>query len=486
MLPGLEVPDVERLEDAFLALARVDSAAFAEYVLRDEETGKPIRNAVVHEEWHRLAAKHRRLLIWSAVELGKTSHLSTALPLFLLGRNPNTRIAIVSATQSVARDIGKNIAKYLEESPELRRVFPKLQPDHDAEWNQTALTVRREEGVRAKDPSIRIAGVETNVLGSRIDVLIIDDVITHDNSRTPEDREKLYRGIKAKYWGRLTANSRVIWVGNAFHPDDAMHRIAKEPGWRAYRFPVIGADGQPSWPERWPPERIAEKREEFGPFEAPRQLDCVARDEIDARFKREWVEKALNRGNGRAPARRLDYVPGGYRVYTGVDLSTGETKKKGDLTALVTIVVHPDESREVINVEAGKWAGPEIINRIVDVHRRFHGVVYVESNAAQKYILQFARGASAVPVQSFVTGKNKANPAFGIESIATELDAGKWIIPNDNGVCVPEIGALVQELISYNPTTHTGDRLMAMWIAREASRLQKPKVGYRYLQTTAR
>ena len=477
---------LEELERAAIAMARVDSAAFAEYVLRDEETGDRISLAPMHEDWHDIIAAHNRVIIWSHVEAGKSSQISTALPLMFLGQNPNLRIAVLSATQQTARDISKNVARYLDHSVELRAVFPDLKPDKAAGWNQTQIYVKRDSKVRAKDPSIRTAGVDTNVLGSRIDVLIIDDAITHDNAGTPEKREAMYRRIKANFFGRLTRNAKVIWVGNAMHPDDAMHRISKEPGWVSFKFPVIGHDGQPSWPQRWSMERIAQKRAEFGPYESQRQLDCVARDEIDARFKREWIQKALNRGNGRVPARSLDYVPAGYRVYTGVDLSTGETKRKGDLTALVTIVVHPDDSREVIDVEAGKWAGPEIIDHIIDVHRRYHGVVYVESNAAQKYILQFARGADAVPVRSFVTGKNKANPAFGIESIATELDNNKWIIPNSHGACTPEIAALVQELIQYNPANHTGDRLMAMWIAREASRIQKPRVGYRYLQTTAR
>jgi hypothetical protein len=141
-----------------------------------------------------------------------------------------------------------------------------------------------------------------------------------------------------------------------------------------------------------------------------------------------------------------------------------------DLTVFFTILVHPNGDREVLNLESGRMAGPDIVNKIREVHHRYQGIVFVENNAAQDFILQFTRYGSAVPVRPFTTGRNKAHPEFGVESMAAEMAGGKWIIPNVNGKMHPELDAWVNEMLYYDPRSHTGDRLMASWFAREAAR----------------
>jgi hypothetical protein len=119
------------------------------------------------------------------------------------------------------------------------------------------------------------------------------------------------------------------------------------------------------------------------------------------------------------------------------------------------------------------------VAKIIDHHRRFFSICVVENNAAQDFIVQFARGQFAVPIRPFTTGRNKAHPEFGVESIAAEMAGGKWVIPNNEGRCTPEVDAWISEMLYYDPTAHTGDRLMASWFAREGARLGDAKVsGY--------
>jgi hypothetical protein len=76
-------------------------------------------------------------------------------------------------------------------------------------------------------------------------------------------------------------------------------------------------------------------------------------------------------------------------------------------------------------------------------------------------------------VRAFTTGRNKLSPEYGVESLAAELAAGMWAIPCARGTkeTHPQIGEWIAEMLYYDPATHTGDRLMASWIAREAARL---------------
>jgi hypothetical protein len=94
----------------------------------------------------------------------------------------------------------------------------------------------------------------------------------------------------------------------------------------------------------------------------------------------------------------------------------------------------------------------------------FGGDIVVENNAAQDYLLQFTR-EKGIPVKAHTTGTSKADPRFGVPSIAQELEMGLWALPLE-----PFIHQWRADCLSYSPDKHTGDTLMASWFAREAAR----------------
>jgi hypothetical protein len=472
-----------RARAARVKLARDDCAVFTRFVLKDESSGGKVAASPMHGEWHDLADARDRLVLMSHVESGKTQQLSVGRVLWTLGRDPNTRVMVVSNTASQAQKIVRSIAGYLDRSTELREVFPKLRKATVGPWTSTQLTVERRGA--PKDPSVQAIGVHGSVVGARIDLLILDDLLDYENTRTPAQRDDVWDWVHSTLFGRLTQNAKVICVGNAYHREDMLHRFERNPMWSTHRYPVLQPDNSSSWPDRWPIERILRKREELGPLEFARQMMCQARDDGEARFKREWIETCLRRGNGKSLVNGLAAVPAGCAVYTGVDLAI-QQHSGADLTVMFTILVHPNGDREVLNVESGRLAGPDIVSKIRDVHHRYQGIVFVENNAAQDFILQFTRYGSAVPVKPFTTGRNKAHPEFGIESLAAEMAAGKWLIPNNQGRMHPEVDAWVNEMLYYDPKAHTGDRLMASWFAREAARAGTIRAESGYFPTLRR
>lgn len=471
------------LSSELIEAARWDIDAFVTAVMQDEKNGLPLDQAPVHVAWHELADQCDRLIIWSAIEHGKTTQMSIARTLFKLGRDPTKRIAIVSNTAGQAEKVLKAISRYIENSAELHAVFPHLKPAD--QWTNRAITVQRP--TLSKDPSVQTLGIHGNILGSRIDDLIVDDLLDVENTRTAKSREDCFTWLQASCLSRLTKDATVLVVGTAFHPDDALHRLAAMPGFKAVTYPVLDrTTGEPRWPERWPIDRIRKAQETLGPLEFARQLLCVARSDDEARFKKEWIDRCLQRGNGKQLCYGMDKLPPGFKTYTGVDLAV-QQKDQNDSTCLFTIAAHPDGTREVLNIEAGKWSGPEIVSRIIDTHRRYMSICIVENNAAQDFIVQFARGQFAVPIRPFTTGRNKAHPEFGVESIAAEMAGGKWIIPSHNGFpSHPEVNKWVQEMLFYQPTSHTGDRLMASWFAREGVRLGQIRVEQKRMDILSR
>ncbi len=451
-----------------VGVARKSVNEFIELVGRDEETNGPVVQAPVHHVMQAAMAAHSRLVLWAHVEAGKTTQASVFRPLWLLGKNPNLRIAVISSSAGLATKVAGSVRSYIENSEALHEVWPGLKPG--GKWGDSAFTVER-SGVGIKEFSFQALGMGSRVLGSRLDLVVLDDVLTWETARSEKLREDYLKWFKANIRGRISRRGQIIAVNTPMHPNDLPHELSRTAGWKSLALPVQDPlTSEPTWPERWPRERIDATAEELGPLEAGRQLFCRALSDDDARFREEWIKRCLARGLNRSMPWQLRTVPEGYRTITGVDLGTRESKTS-DLTVLFTICVHPDGSREVLWIESGRWTAPDIVQKIKETHERYDSLVLVESNAAQDFIRQFITRESAIPILPFDTrAKNKLHPIYGVEGLGVEFYNQKWIIPNQGGQVVPEVAYWIAEMLQYRPDAHTGDRLMASWFAREGAR----------------
>lgn len=466
-----------------VAIAREDPATFVEYVVRDEQTGQAIKLAPMHQAWHDLISEHRALVIHAHVEAGKSQQIAVGRVLWELGRNSNLHMGIISSTSDRAEAFLRAVAEYIDRAsrgtcPELAEVFPNLRPSTDPSmpWTTNSITVER--GVVSANPSVKAYGVEALVPGPRLDFVVMDDILTMENTRTQAQRDTLWTRLTSTLFTRLTPGSRVVCVGNAWHPDDALHRMVDLAKFHHARFPVLDANGEVTWPVRWTHERVEEFRVVLGSLEFARMLMCVARDDATARIQRDWVDRCLRRGQDlKLTYAYTDKPPG--RVYTGMDLAISK-KDTADKCALFTLLTHQNGDREVVNVENGRWSAKEILERLRNVVRRYGGIAYVESVGMQDFVVQVAREPGKEdeplpPVYPFVTGAKKHDPVVGVESIAAELEAARWIIPSRlvGDVLVgatPAINEWIAELLAFDPNGHTGDSLMASYFAREAAR----------------
>ena len=457
------------------ALARVDVNEFWSFVGKDSETGDRMVQEPVHETFQEKSERHKRLILMAHPESGKSTQIGVLRVLWLLGRNPNLRIVVVSKTTPNAAKSTRAIKSYIEKSTELAEVFPELVPGD--KWGEDFLTVRR--GVHSRDPSVQAIGLGGTIIGSRVDVMIFDDALDHENTSTAAERKKVLKRIRAGFLDRLSKDGTAVFLTNAWHPEDAAHVFEKE-GWPTLRVPVIDEDGIPTWPSKWTLERIEEARVDLGPLEFARAHLCKARDEGESPFDEDAIQASVDRADD------IDLVysligfdlPAGAHVYHGVDLAITQTKGS-HLTAIVTVLLWPDLSRQLLWVDAGRWSSREIRNKILDTDRRYGGTFVVENNAAQRWIFDIILNQADIDWKDrrlpelvpFTTGKNKAHPQFGVEGLAVELDAGFWLLPSTGpDAAVGQAEELKGEALYYTRGAHTGDRLMAWWFAREGCR----------------
>lgn len=487
--------EVQSLEAELLRLARIDPLSFNAYVLRDEETGERLINEPIHERWHQLLSENKRALIWANVDAGKTSQVAVGRTLWELGRNPQLRVAIISNTSGMAEKICRTIARYIEHSDALHQVFPDLRKSKTLPWTAHQLFVEREQTAAiAKDPSVAICGMHGNILGARIDLAILDDVLDYESTVSPTRREDTKNWINSTVDGRISRNGRIWYLGNVWDPEDHMHDLAKQGNYAVLRSSVYDENGELTQPLRWPQSRIDEVQKERPPHEFQRQVLCKTTPRGEQRFREEWLAACKARGDGTDMLHTLGGIGmlmPGERIFTGVDLGVRDSHKSA-VTALFTILFRVNGDRQVLCCESGKWTGPEIVSKIMETYRRYQSIILVENVAAQNFILQFVTAGSAVPVRPFETAgrgeklTNVNHPEWGFETMGVEMSNAKWIIPSRGGRSHSELEAWMSELLFWERGKHIGDRAMASWIALQGSRAPLPKKMKRVRATFTR
>ena len=370
-----------------LRRARRDLAAFAEYVFG-------LQLAPHHLAWSAALSDAARLVLMAPVEHGKTTLASVALPLWTLGNAPDSRIALVSETHTQAARPLAALREHILRNPRLREVFPNLRPARGARerWSDSEIVVERP--CASKDPSVIALGVNGPLLGARLDLAILDDVCSFENTFTASQREKVIAWFRSTLVGRVVSTGRVIVVGTPWHREDLLHQLQLGGEYRVQKDPAMNQACQPLWPEAWPSERLNQRRREIGETEFSRQMLLTVMSDAGSRFRQVWIERAFSAAAELGLTLADDHDQP-WPTFTGVDLGVG-TSTTHDESVLFTIALLPDGRRRVLAIEAGRWQAPELVARIKSARARYRSRVRVESNAAQAYVVQFSgerRGA---------------------------------------------------------------------------------------------
>jgi len=460
--------------------AREDPDAFVEYCFRDDITDEPLVQAAHHREWQRLMSEHRSLVILAFAEAGKTVQAGARI-VWELGRDPSLRFLLLGAATGNPEKVLAVVRRAIDSNPRVREVFPDLRRAPGEPWTTSHIVVSGHRG-GAKDYSVQVAGLGTKFHGGRFDRILVDDIHDHENSATATQRRKIQRWFDSVVQSRRTWRGKVWVFANAWHRDDLPHTLAKRTGaWKFVRFALLDARGRSTWAGQFPAERIAEIRRSVGALAFARMYLCVPLDDETARFREEWFRSAEDAGRARrAPWRppRPPRLPDGtwVPVYVGVDLASGKRGRvrKTDKTALFAIAYWPDGKLQVLDVQVGNWSAPEIVQRMRELVGRYDPFFYVEDNATQQLFVDLVQVDESAPMVRGLTttAQNKWDPAIGVEAMAVDFEAGRWIVPLDASGELPEpLAEWFLSLLYFTPADHSPDVVMASWIARMGARI---------------
>lgn len=206
---------IERVRRA----AEADLLTFAHLVQPNRVYG------AIHEElfrwWTSRDASINQLTLLPRAH--QKSHCAAVFAAWLITKYPWTTILYVSATADLAEKQLYAIKNILD-SKIYQRFWPNMiHPDEGKreKWASMEIAVdhpkRKEEGVR--DPTVKAAGLTTNITGFHADFVFLDDVVVPNNAYTVDGRRKVTQ-LYSQLSSIKNADSRTIAVGTRYHPKD--------------------------------------------------------------------------------------------------------------------------------------------------------------------------------------------------------------------------------------------------------------------------
>lgn len=485
-----------KLDEYEVARARECPKAFCRYILRDEQTGGPLSWAPYHDDYVDFLNGADAAVVFGHVEMGKTQ-LGIGLLLWRLGHNPNLRILLLNAKATISQRTSSTMRMHITSNERVRRVFPNLLPG--TPWTDEEFCVQRRAGITT--PTVVAAGVDSSIISFRFDIVWGDDVVNNENTQTSYLRKKTLDWFQNSPMSRTSRNMRVWITVNRWHAQDAAHALARLPGWKSRTYPVgrklAGGAFLSYWPAHWPEERIRKEMSKRTPSEADRAFFCISYADSSTRVDTLWFTNALRRGVDIGSPDLVSWTEGiqllpGEQPVIGVDLGLSDNQRS-DFTSLCFMGMRPPKDGfEITDYEAiaakGLLRGPsvrifgfktgqvlvdEVFQLIIRANYAYDKppIIFVESVQAQRWLVDIiSKSHPHIQIYPFLTrGRgtraNKNHNVFGVEGLFRAFATGEVdLISGADGTMAPDVGEFVDECKQYSAESHTGDRLMSMWI----------------------
>jgi hypothetical protein len=472
------------------------------------------------EDFHmrllRSATQESKGLILYPAAHGKTTLVSTLLPIWAVCQNPNIRVGIIGKNDAEANNISLSIQAELASNVELIRDFGPFKPiGEDKPWAAGKMTVSKRTQIH-KEPTLAFFGASSkHTLGHRTDWSICDDVVTEKNSNTPEQREKLREWFNQSVRTMGLPGSRLTVVGTLFHPADLYNDLIEmsnpetgEPIWYVQREDAIvqmcvcghslrdhrlnqaecshckcetayeDLDAkEPLWKAWWPWPELMALKAQMGTLDFNKRLRNIAVDPSRMVFKEEYVKGGWVGRTQYPGCIDKDYVIGQYdpswKRVAGFDPAVGITKS-AKFCAHVTLALGSCQKHErcywVVDLIRDQMSLPQQVDLILKQHQDYDLLKsIVEANSYQAGLLEAIKrkmqesGLAFAIDPHYTTRTNKPDPELGVQSMGPRFENGEFHIPWGNPESQRKMNVLVDELMQY--PGRTTDTVMATWFA---------------------
>jgi predicted phage terminase large subunit-like protein len=329
---------------ALKGLSQTDVFAFGEYVFG--HVAAPHHREMVEFILNSIA-RGESCVVLEPRGHAKTTWGNTILLSWLIAKNKNLRVGLISNTAKQANDFSRAIRWNMESNEQFREVFGDLTTGSakmtDVEW-----LLRDSIMNGTKDVTMYSAGAGGAIISKRFDLIFCDDIIDEENYANIEQSEKIDTWFWKTLRPCLVPGGVVVMLGTRWAEGDLYEQLITPPslggkGWRHLVKGAIDQSGNALWPDVWSIDLLNQEKDNMGSA----MFACSYLNDISG----------LMEGNvfRRENFRYYDDLPEGHRytVRMGIDLASSE-KERADYTARVTTAEDENGNFYVLSVVRSK------------------------------------------------------------------------------------------------------------------------------------
>lgn len=385
-----------------------------------------------HKKWIKFLHRQQVSLLLAPREHAKTMQITINETSQKVLKDRNFRVLIVCDTETMSVRMGRAIKSILT-SEKVREVWGDVK---GPKWSDKEFTLAGST-LGEKEASVTCLSVGGAVTSGHYDLVILDDTVDYENSRSQLQRDKLWE------WFRMTllpvAARGMLWIiGTRYHWDDLYGRLQDRLQWprgiAMLREKALSDDCMALWPDMYPAEVLEGLRKDLGTliFNAQYQNDAEAMK--GSIFKFEWLK-------------RYQKLPTGLKYYQGYDLAISE-KDTADFFSGVTLGVDQKGNVYVVGEYKDRLSFEQQFNKIVDLYNYYdkpsHPVmrVGIEVNQYQDALAKHVIANTRVPVKRIHRHKDKVTMALRVQP---HFENGKVFLPMEG------CEELENQLLTFSP-----------------------------------
>ena len=433
--------------DKYLALN--DCIFFGERYIKPFDSKWDSETAEFHYEMIDALETEEFVQIHVPFDHAKTTWISIVYPIWLIVKDTNVSILLISSTPKLVQKCLAVISWHLLNNKILLKDFPYIKKDEEIEkWTDSQIYVKRK--IIKKDPTVEVVGMGGAILGGKFKKIIGDDVCDRNNMNTLALRDKATNWWLEDVHSRLEPGGGIANVGTLQHPDDLGMRLKANKQYRyIHHKAIINEDaGEVLWNDRYPLNKLILKRETIGTIRFERTYQNNPASWEGKLLKPEWLhyykEDEIS-------------IPE-LNIYFGVDPDIADLQQpadKGKNCWFVIAVLGWHKLSNIIYVLQtyyGIHSFPDQVRLLIEFYEIWTPIkIGVESNFYQKALAQqtFLQGLPVIPLPS--TQNKKAR----IETRAADYEIGRIKIMHSQL-------ELISEHINFGDDNYKNDVLDAI------------------------
>lgn len=467
---AIAVGDVESYRGGFADFRKIfigmDTFPHQARLVQVLDTVKP--REIVLVNMHPEAGKTTTIVDWI------TKRIST---------DPNHRVTYVSASSGLGRKVVGQLKRRLTETREYAALIAKFGPFYvdkmernGKSWTQDHFTVWKADHDE-RDYTFESRGWDSHAYGSRIDTVIIDDV---QSQETLAQTEKILHSLRHTYFTR-GRRMRIVIVGTRVGPGDVYERLVDADIVDHHiMLTATDAEGIPNVPEWWvEPEERVDWTEAQVLEEATSRLKVIRKQVGETAWWSEYMQRPNADQLATFTEETIEGIQDAARVVgqssePTLPTAAGLDPALGGVNAL-TVGAMGGETLEVLDciADSNLARTEDILERVRDVALAYRiSMLVIENNAFQRAFARDERLRDMAKQYGFsiiehATTKNKADPMFGVASMAGAMMRNEISFPAADQRSKEIMAPFVSELRNWRPDLPAKillqDRVMSLW-----------------------